>query len=49
MVYFAISRDNRLNFYKKAKLANTLKWALKEAGYSDAFVRELVGLVVVNL
>jgi hypothetical protein len=43
------SRDNRLNFYKKAKLANTLKWHLKDAGYSDAFVREMVGLILVNL
>jgi hypothetical protein len=45
----AFSRDNRLNFYKKAKLANTLKWSLKEAGYSDVFVREMVGLILVNL
>jgi hypothetical protein len=45
----AFSRDNRLNVYKKAKLANTLKWSLKEAGYSDVFVREMVGLVLVNL
>ena len=45
----AFSRDNRLNFYKKAKLANTLKWSLKEAGYSDVFIREMVGLILVNL
>jgi hypothetical protein len=45
----AFSRDHRLNFYKKAKLANTLKWSLKEAGYSDVFVREMVGLILVNL
>ena len=45
----AFSRDNKLNFYKKAKLANTLKWSLKEAGYSDVFVREMVGLILVNL
>ncbi len=45
----AFSAKNRLNFYKKAKLANTLRWNLKEAGYSEDFVREVVGLVVVNL
>ena len=43
------SKSNKLNFYKKAKLANTLKWSLKEAGYSDVFVREIVGLILVNL
>jgi hypothetical protein len=45
----AFSRDHRLNFYKKAKLANTLKWSLKEGGYSDVFIREIVGLILVNL
>jgi len=45
----AFSRDHRLNFYKKAKLANTLKWSLKEAGYSDVFIREMVGLILVSL
>ncbi len=43
------SRDHRLNMYKKAKFANTLRWSLREAGYSDVFVREVVGLVLVNL
>jgi hypothetical protein len=43
------SASNKLNFYKKAKFANTLRWNLKEAGYSADFVREVVGLVVVNL
>jgi hypothetical protein len=45
----AFSANHKLNFYKKAKLANTLKWNLKEAGYSEEFVRDVVGLVVVNL
>jgi hypothetical protein len=43
------SKQNKLNFYKKAKFANTLKWSLKEAGYSDVFIREVTGLVLVNL
>lgn len=45
----AFSKQNKLNFYKKAKFANTLKWSLKEAGYSDVFIREITGLVLVNL
>lgn len=45
----AFSAKNRLNMYKKARLANTLRWSLTEAGYSSDFVREMVGLVVVNL
>jgi hypothetical protein len=45
----AFSREHRLNFYKKAKLVNTLKWELKDAGYSEVFVREIVGLILVNL
>jgi hypothetical protein len=45
----AFSQGNRLNFYKKAKLANTLRWQLKEAGYPDVFIEEMVRVVVVNL
>jgi hypothetical protein len=45
----AFSKRNRLNFYKKARLANTLRWSLASAGYSNQFVREVVQLVTVNL
>jgi hypothetical protein len=45
----AFSRQHRLNFYKKARLVNTLKWELKDAGYSEVFVREIVGHILVNL
>ena len=34
-------RENKLNIYKKARLANRFKWALKEAGYPDSFIDEL--------
>ena len=34
----AFARTQRLNWYKKAHLANTFKWALREAGYDDKFV-----------
>ena len=32
------ARTNRLNVYKKARLANRFKWALIEAGYPREFV-----------
>jgi hypothetical protein len=31
-------RGQRPNIYQKARLANRLKWALREAGYPTAFV-----------
>ena len=30
-----------LNIYQKARLANRFKWALKDAGYPDAFIDEI--------
>jgi hypothetical protein len=40
------AREGRLNLYKKARLGNRVRWALKEAGYPEefveAFTRELV-------
>lgn len=30
--------EKRLGLYKKARLSNTFKWALKEQGYSSAFI-----------
>jgi hypothetical protein len=39
--------DRRLGVFKKAKLANSLKWELKELGYSDKFVEVATeGLIV---
>ena len=34
-------KTHKLNIYLKARLANRFKWALKEAGYPDAFIDEL--------
>ena len=31
-------RKHQLNFYQKASLGNTFKWALREGGYDDAQV-----------
>ena len=32
---------HRLNVYKKARLANRFKWALREAGYPTALIDEM--------
>ena len=34
-------KKNDLNIYKKARLANRIRWALKEAGYPETFIAEL--------
>lgn len=40
------ARSNPLNLYKKARLGNRVKWALRDAGYQEEFIevftRELV-------
>lgn len=47
----AFARSQRPNIYKRARLGNRVKWALKDAGYPEAFVdaftTELVTLVTV--
>ena len=35
------ARTHGLNIYKKARLGNRIKWALKEAGYPSGFVDTL--------
>jgi hypothetical protein len=35
------ARSRSLNLYKKARLGNRIKWALKEAGYPADFVESL--------
>ena len=42
-------RRNRLNFYQKAKLGNSFKWALKDAGYDGAYVDKLTDLLMLQL
>jgi len=32
------SRENRLGWYKKARLGNDFRWELNELGYDDKFV-----------
>ena len=32
------SRDNRLGWYKRARLGNVFRWELTELGYGDKFI-----------
>jgi hypothetical protein len=47
----AFAQAQRPNMYKRARLGNRVKWALKDAGYPepfvDAFVTELITLVTI--
>jgi hypothetical protein len=48
----AMAAEKRPNFYKRARLANQVKWGLREAGYTsgfaDTFSYELATLITVN-
>lgn len=37
--------ENKMNFYKKAKLCNAFKWKLLEANYDPEFVDELTKML----
>lgn len=41
--------DKNLNFYKKARLANSFKWSLLESGFTHDLVDELTKFVVIQL
>lgn len=41
--------EHKMGIYKKAKLSNTLKWGLKESGYDDALIDELIKSMLVSL
>lgn len=41
----AFSQKNKLNIYKKAKLLNTIKWEMRDAGHEDIVINELISLV----
>ena len=45
----AYTKQNRLGVYKKARLANTFKWQLKELGYSDSFVEVATEAIMVYI
>jgi hypothetical protein len=46
------ARTHKLNVYKKARLGNQFRWALKEAGYPAEFIQswtyELVTLITLK-
>lgn len=46
------ARTHDLNIYKKARLGNKFRWAIREAGYPSEFVEswtyELVTLITIN-
>ena len=46
------AQKNILNLYQRARLGNQIKWALREAGYTEgfgeAFTHEVVGVVTVG-
>jgi hypothetical protein len=42
-------QEEILNFYKTAKLLNTFKWDLKDAGYDQKFTDSLASWILINL
>ncbi|MGE5468976.1 MAG: hypothetical protein ACM3Y9_16255 [Ignavibacteria bacterium] len=42
-------QTNRLNMYKKAKLANAFRWKLVDYGYQDEFVEEMTKELLLHL
>ncbi|MGB7596077.1 MAG: hypothetical protein WBM09_00775 [Gallionella sp.] len=41
----AFSLKNRLNIYKKAKLLNTIKWEMKDAGHENEIINEFISFI----
>jgi len=39
------AQQHKLNVYKKARLLNTIKWELKDAGQGDAVIDEIIALL----
>jgi len=45
----AYAASHRLNLYKKARFANRIRWALRDAGYPAEFVRTMTQEVVAHM
>ena len=43
------NRENRLGWFKKAKLGNEFRWELKELGYDEKFVGEATDSLIASL
>ena len=45
----AFAKENKLNIYKRARLGNRVKWAMRDAGYplrfSEEFTHEVVTVI----
>ena len=39
------SIKNKLNIYKKAKLLNTIKWEMKDAGHEELIINEFISFI----
>jgi hypothetical protein len=39
------AQQHRLNIYKKAKLLNTVKWELRDAGHDEKLIDEVIALL----
>jgi hypothetical protein len=39
------SSKHQLNVYKKAKLLNTIKWEMKDAGHEDKIISEFISFI----
>jgi hypothetical protein len=39
------AQTHKLNVYKKAKLLNTIKWELRDAGHEETLINEVVSLL----
>jgi hypothetical protein len=39
------STKHKLNIYKKAKLLNTIKWEMKDAGHEDVIINEFISFI----
>jgi hemoglobin-like flavoprotein len=39
------SKKNKLNIYKKAKLLNTIKWEMKDAGHEEEIINEFISFI----
>ncbi|MGE4111257.1 MAG: hypothetical protein AB7E73_11205 [Burkholderiales bacterium] len=45
----AFRREHKLGIYKKARLANTFRWEMKERGYDDGFIEMITEKLVVSI
>jgi hypothetical protein len=41
----AFSLKHKLNIYKKAKLLNTIKWEMKDAGHEEKIISEFISFI----